>query len=83
MNLSGIDDALVNHWAEYLMEAAGLGLFTMAAGLFTTLFEHPQSPVHQAIADPVTRRALLGLVMGLTATGFSLRLRRRVCCRPQ
>ncbi len=70
MSLSRIEDALLNHWPEYLMEAAGLGLFMMAAGLFTTLLEHPHSPVHQAIADPVTRRALLGLVMGLTATGF-------------
>lgn len=49
------------------MEAAGLGLFMISAGLFGTLLEYPGSPIHQAIADPFLRRALMGLAMGLTA----------------
>jgi aquaporin Z len=52
------------------MEAAGLGLFLVSAGLFGTLLEYPQSPVHRAIADPFARRALMGVAMGLTAVGI-------------
>ncbi|HEY7063365.1 MAG TPA: aquaporin [Chloroflexota bacterium] len=59
--------ALACHWPEYLLEAGGLGLFMLSACLFTTLIEHPASPVQQAIADPTLRRLPLGLAMGLTA----------------
>jgi aquaporin Z len=52
------------------MEALGLGLFMVSAGLFGTLLEAPGSPVRQAIADPGVRRALVGLAMGLTAVGL-------------
>jgi hypothetical protein len=48
------------------MEALGLGLFMISAGGFGTLLEYPGSPVHQAIANPFARRALMGLAMGLT-----------------
>lgn len=61
---------LRDHWPEYLMEAWGLGVFMISAGVFTTLFEYPHSPVHQAIADPLIRRAIVGLAMGLTAVGI-------------
>jgi aquaporin Z len=60
-------DALRRHWPEYLMEAAGLGLFMISAGLFGTLLFHPGSPVAQALPDPLLQRALMGLIMGLTA----------------
>jgi aquaporin Z len=49
------------------MEAAGLGLFMLSAGLFGTLLEFPHSPVHGAIPDPLLRRLLMGAAMGLTA----------------
>jgi aquaporin Z len=52
------------------MEAAGLGLFMVSASLFGTLLEYPQSPVHRAIANPLVRRAIMGLAMGLTAVGI-------------
>jgi aquaporin Z len=60
-------DALRQHWPEYLMEAAGLGLFMIAACAFGTLLEYPASPVRQAITDSVLRRLLMGLAMALTA----------------
>lgn len=60
-------DFLKRHWPEYLMEAAGLGIFMVSAGVFTTLFEYPGSPLHTAIESPFLRRALIGLAMGLTA----------------
>lgn len=50
--------ALREHWPEYLMEAWGLGAFMVSAGLFATALEYPDSPVHQAIADPALRRAI-------------------------
>jgi aquaporin Z len=59
--------ALTHHWPEYLMEAAGLGIFMLAACTFATLLEHPASSVRQAISDPILRRLLMGLAMGLTA----------------
>ncbi len=55
------------HLPEYLMEAALLGLFLIAAGGFTILFESPHSPVHQAIANGDLRRFLIGIGMGTTS----------------
>jgi len=62
--------ALRHHWPEYLIEAAGLGIFMISAGLFGTALEYPNSPVHQAIADPLLRRLLMGIAMGLTAVSI-------------
>jgi aquaporin Z len=59
--------ALARHWPEYLMEAAGLGLFMVSACVFVLLLEHPASSVRQAFDDAWVRRALIGLAMGLTA----------------
>lgn len=63
-------EALRRHWPEYLMEAAGLGLFMLSACLFGTLLEHPGSPLRGALPDPLVRRVLMGLAMGLTAVGI-------------
>lgn len=60
-------ESLKKHLPEYLMEAALLGLFMIAAGGFTILFEYPNSPVHQAIANGDLRRFLIGIAMGITA----------------
>jgi aquaporin Z len=60
-------DALKHHWPEYLMEATCLGLFMVSAFTFGTILEHPASLVHQAIPNPLLRRFLMGLAMGLTA----------------
>jgi len=63
-------DALRRHWPEYLMEAAGLGIFMVSACLFATLLEFPGSPIHQTIPDAFSRRILMGMAMGLTAIGI-------------
>ena len=63
-------DALSRHWPEYLMESAGLGIFMVSACVFVVILEHPASPVRQAISDPLLRRMLIGLAMGLTAVGI-------------
>ena len=60
----------LKHWPEYLMEAAGLGLFMVSAGLCATLLEHPGSPLHAALPSPLLRRALMGAAMGLTAVAI-------------
>jgi aquaporin Z len=57
-------------WAEAAMEALGLFLFMVSAGVFGTLLESPSAPLHQAIPNPFARRALMGLAMGLTAVGL-------------
>ncbi len=58
---------LLDHLPEYAIEAALLGAFMVSACSFGVLLEHPDSPVRQAIGDPVIRRVLMGLAMGLTA----------------
>src|SRR5262245_13063263 len=42
-------------------------MFMISACSFGVLLEHPESPVHGAIGDPVLRRVLTGLAMGATA----------------
>ncbi len=62
--------ALRAHWPEYCIEALCLGLFMVSAGAFTVLFEASGSPVRAVIDDVATRRALIGIAMGLTAVGL-------------
>ncbi len=59
--------ALVRHWPEYFMEAAGLGMLMLAVCSFATLLFHPSSPVLHAIDSVIVRRLLMGIAMGLTA----------------
>ncbi len=60
-------EALFIHWPEYAMEAALLGCFMISACTFGTLLGHPDSPVTRRIGDNLSRRALMGVAMGLTA----------------
>ena len=62
--------ALIQHWPEYLMEAAGLGLFMISACTFAVILDHPASLVRNSIPNSFVRRALVGLAMGLTAIGL-------------
>lgn len=66
--LSPTDERL--NWAEYLMEALGLGLFMISACAFGVLFFHPDSPAVLAIPETTTRRVLMGVAMGLTSIGL-------------
>jgi aquaporin Z len=63
-------DIVRDHWPEYLMEGAGLGLFMISAAVVTSLLEYPYSPLHALLPDPVIRRVLIGIAMGLTAIGI-------------
>src|SRR5215831_14167048 len=63
-------EVLRHHWPEYLMEAAGLGLFMISAGAVTTLFEYPGSPLNHWIGSAFVRRGLIGVAMGVTAIGL-------------
>ncbi len=60
------------HLPEYLMEALALGLFLISACLFGAALEHPQSLIHQSLPDPVVRRGLMGVAMGITAVSLIL-----------
>ena len=62
--------AFHEHWPEYLMEAVGLGLFMISAAVVTAAFEYPHSPLHDLLLDPVLRRIMIGLAMGMTAIGL-------------
>jgi aquaporin Z len=58
---------LRRHWPEYLIEAAGLGVFMISASVFATILQFPGSPVREALPDPTVRRLFMGLAMGGTA----------------
>ena len=58
------------HWPEYLIEAWALGMFMISAGVFTTLFESPDTAWHRVIASGDLRRAATGLLMGATAVAL-------------
>ena len=60
-------EALASHWPEYLIEAFLLGAFMVSACLSVALLEHPSSLVRRAIPSGMARRAIVGLIMGLTA----------------
>jgi aquaporin Z len=59
--------ALRTHWPEYLSEAAALGMFMISACIFGVLLDHPMSIANQTIENPLLRRGIGGLAMGLTA----------------
>ena len=58
---------LRGHWPEYLIEAAGLGMFMISACAFTVLLMHPTSPAQRWIVGVFSRRMVIGVAMGLTA----------------
>ena len=60
-------EVVKNHWPEYMIEGACLGLFMISAFTFGTILEHPASPVHRALPEPLLRRFLMGIAMGSTA----------------
>jgi aquaporin Z len=70
VRIADLAGALRTHWPEYLMEAWGLGLFMVSAGVFATLLEYPGSPLHVLLPDADLRRAIIGIAMGLTAVGI-------------
>lgn len=55
------------HWTEYAIESSLLGLFVLCACSVAVVFNHPQSSVRRAVTNARTRRAIVGLLMGLTA----------------
>jgi aquaporin Z len=72
-----MQQALRRHWPEYLMEAAGLGLFMLAACAFTVLLYHPSTFAGLVVEPPLLRRLLMGLAMGLTAVALMCSASRR------
>jgi aquaporin Z len=60
-------DVLRRHYPEYLIEAAGLGIFMVMAAVVTTLLKHPASPIHPITVNPLLQRLIIGIIMGLTA----------------
>src|SRR4051794_39020706 len=60
-------DTIATNWRVYAMDGALLGLFMVSACVSVVILEHPGSPIVGAITSGFTRRALIGLCMGLTA----------------
>jgi aquaporin Z len=68
--VASLINAWRHHWPEYLIEATGLGVFMIVAGLCVVLLEHPASSLSQAIPSPDLRRAVIGIAMGSTAVAI-------------
>lgn len=60
-------ESFKNHYPEYLMEAAELGIFMISAGVFVILIEHNGSIIKKIISIELIRLILIGIAMGLTA----------------
>jgi aquaporin Z len=59
--------ALRGHWPEYLIEGWALGTFMVSASVVATVLGAPDSPVHRALPEAMSRNVAGGLAMGLTA----------------
>lgn len=55
------------HLPEYLIEAWGLGTFMVSASVFSVLLATPLLDLPGGLDEPISRRALIGIAMGLTA----------------
>ena len=62
----GVAASLRLHWPEYLMEAGEISLYMFCICSFSTLLQHPASPVRHLFASSIARRALMGLAIGAT-----------------
>lgn len=63
-------NAFETHWPEYLIEGSLLAMFMIAACLAVVTLCHPRSPVARAVVRPHLRRAVIGVLMGLTAVAL-------------
>jgi aquaporin Z len=54
------------HWPECLMEAGELALFMFFVCAFSSVLQHPASPVGHLLASGIVRRALYGVAIGIT-----------------
>lgn len=57
----------MRNWRIYAIDGALLGIFMISACATVAIVEHPTSPVRQAINSSFFRRAIIGLMMGITA----------------
>lgn len=58
------------HLSECMIEGALLGMFMLVACAGVVVLEHPDSPVRRAVTSGVLRRAIMGVLMGLTAVAL-------------
>jgi aquaporin Z len=54
-------------WPLYMFEGAELALFMISACVLSVLLFDPSSAVQKELPDPILRRLLMGVSMGVTA----------------
>ncbi len=67
---SDILQSIRERWPEILLEGVEVALLMVGICLAGTLVEWPSSPVRQAVHDPLMRRALLAILVGVTIVGI-------------
>ncbi|ADB38541.1 MIP/aquaporin family protein [Spirosoma linguale] len=60
-------ETLRKNWPVYLIEAWALGTFMGIASMVVIVVQHPSFPIREAVDNPLIRRAIIGVCMGLTA----------------
>jgi aquaporin Z len=65
-----VKQTFTRHWPEYMIEGLCLGVFMISACTFSTMLEHPASPVRMTVANADLRRFIGGIAMGLTAVAL-------------
>ncbi len=68
----GVAASLRLHWPEYLMEAGEISLYMFCTCSFSTLLQHPASPLRHFFVSGMARRALLGLAIGATVMALTM-----------
>lgn len=59
--------SLQEHWPEYLMEGAELGIFMLLISSVATLIYAPASPIPSVVPNLFVRGAIMGMIAGLCA----------------
>ena len=68
-SVAGIE-ALFQHWPEYLMEGAQIGVLMITAAGLSVLLQYSGSPVNRAIDSALARRGVLALALGATVVAL-------------
>ncbi|HYZ15381.1 MAG TPA: aquaporin [Candidatus Acidoferrum sp.] len=61
----------VSRWSLYAIEGIATAILVAAAGIYTLGVQHPASPLRTMLADPLLRRAAIGLAMGGTIAAIA------------
>jgi aquaporin Z len=60
-----------SRWSLYAIEGIATAILVAGAGVYTLAVQHPASPLRAMLADPLLRRAAIGIAMGGTIAAIA------------